>query len=130
MTNSVTNLPNFSRPSGIAINPAGTLAYVTNSGNGKVQVIDTASNAFGALISVGGNPVGISFNSAGTRAYVVNSSSHTVSVIDTATATVIPPPINTGLWPIALGQFIKATPAPVKGSINLGHTSKAELVRH
>jgi len=79
-------------PIGVAMNPAGTTAYVTNfsqgSNNGTVSVIDTASNTVTATITVGANPVGVALNPAGTLAYVTNnsqgSSNGTVSVIDTA----------------------------------------------
>jgi YVTN family beta-propeller protein len=42
-----------SEPFGVAINPAGTLAYVANSGDNTVSVIDLSDNAVTGTIEVG-----------------------------------------------------------------------------
>ena len=78
------------RPYGVAVNPAGTRAYVTNIENfdSAVKVIDTAANSVISSISAGGFPVGITVNPTGTRVYVLNAVG-TVSVINTSTNTVI-----------------------------------------
>ena len=78
-----------SAPIGVAINPAGTFAYVTNEIGNSVSVINTATNAIAATIPVGSMPNGIVINPAGTLAYVANSLSNTVSVINTATNVVV-----------------------------------------
>jgi YVTN family beta-propeller protein len=75
-------------PTGVALNPAGTLAYVTNYSDATVSVINTSTGAVTATINVGTGPFGVAVNSAGTFAYVTNNSVNTVSVIDTATNTV------------------------------------------
>ena len=62
-----------SRPSGVAVNPAGTRAYVTNYYGNSVSVIDTATNLVTATVAVGSGPVGVAVNPAGTRAYVTNN---------------------------------------------------------
>ncbi|MDH5753472.1 MAG: hypothetical protein OEZ59_13765, partial [Deltaproteobacteria bacterium] len=49
-------------------------AYVANSGNNTVSVIDTATDTIEAVINVGLFPVGVAMNSEGTRAYVTNLS--------------------------------------------------------
>ncbi len=72
-------------PYGIAVNPAGTKAYVTNSGGNTVSVIDTTSNAETHFVTVGTTPYGIAINPAGTKVYVANYGSHSISVIDTET---------------------------------------------
>ena len=43
-------------PIGVAVNPAGTRAYVTNEGSSNVSVIDMATNTVVATILVGGFP--------------------------------------------------------------------------
>ena len=73
-----------SQPSGVAVNPAGTFAYVTNEGSGTVSVIDTSTNLVTSTIGVGSEPSGVAVNPAGTLAYVTNFGSGTVSVISTA----------------------------------------------
>jgi len=73
----------------VAVNPAGTRAYVTNSGSGNVSVIDTATNTVVATVKTGTTPSAVAVNPAGTRAYVTNRANNTVSVIDTATNTVV-----------------------------------------
>ena len=77
---------------GVAFNPSGTIAYVTNYGNSKVSVIDTATNTIVNTITVGSlgsDPYGVAFNPSGTLAYVTNYGSGTVNSIDTATNTIV-----------------------------------------
>jgi YVTN family beta-propeller protein len=69
-------------PAYIAINPAGTKAYVTNSENNTVAVINLATDETTAMIHVGKSPYGVAFTPDGKYAYVANSQSDTVSVID------------------------------------------------
>jgi len=69
-------------PYGVAVNPAGTLAYVTNAGGDSVSVIDLATNLVTATIPVGFNPFGVAVNPAGTLAYVTNYNGTSVSVIN------------------------------------------------
>lgn len=71
-------------PYGLAAKPDGKAVYVTNSSDSTVSMIDVASKAATALITLptGSNPRGIAINPAGTLAYVTNNGSNTVSVID------------------------------------------------
>ena len=71
-------------PYGIAVDPAGTFAYVTNFFDGTVSKIDLGTNAVAATITVGSNPIGIVVSLDGSKVYVVNNSSGTVSVISAA----------------------------------------------
>jgi YVTN family beta-propeller protein len=79
----------------IAINPQGTLAYVTAQefGDGDtVSVINLATNTITNTITLGPGqigPAGVAFNPQGTLAYVANNNAGNVSVINTATNTVI-----------------------------------------
>jgi YVTN family beta-propeller protein len=68
---------------------AAPFAYIPNSDEGSVDVIDTATNTAVARIAVGGFLVGVAVNRAGTRVYVASQYNNTVSVIDTATNTLI-----------------------------------------
>jgi YVTN family beta-propeller protein len=64
-------------------------AYITNSGNNTVSVIDTATDTVVTTINVGANPNGVAVTPDGSRVYVTNQGGDSVSVIDTATNMVI-----------------------------------------
>ena len=74
-------------PGSVAVNPAGTRAYVTNSGSDTVSVVDTATNTVVATPPVGDASGAVAINPAGTRVYVTGSD--TLSVIDTTTNNVV-----------------------------------------
>jgi YVTN family beta-propeller protein len=84
-------------PSGIAITPDGTTAYVTNAGSNTVTPIAIASNTAGMPIPVGSNPSAIAITSDGKTAYVTNQGSDNVTPIATAS--------NTAGMPIPVGSF-------------------------
>jgi YVTN family beta-propeller protein len=63
-------------------------AYITNTGNNTVSVINTATNTVTATIAVGLHPIGVAVTPDGSKVYVANDYSNTVSVIDTASNTV------------------------------------------
>ena len=90
---------------GIALNPSGTRAYYTDSNNGRLYVVDTATNTVIANIPVGTAPDGVSVTPDGLMVYVANAFSGSVSVIDALTNTVIAT-ISTGGQPLAFGNFI------------------------
>ena len=79
------------RPTGVAITPDGTHAYVTNVIDGTVSVITTATGVVSAPITVGKAPVGVAITPDGKHVYVTNNADGTVSVITTATGAVSPP---------------------------------------
>jgi YVTN family beta-propeller protein len=90
----------------VAVNPAGTLVYVTTeSGGNDVAVIDAGTNTVLTRVPVP-FPWGVAVNPAGTRVYVTSVSTNSVAVIDTSTHTVIGS-IPVGSTPIAFGQFIR-----------------------
>jgi len=68
---------------------AAPFAYIPNSLDNTVSVIDTVTNNVIATVPVGVQPYGVAVNPAGTRVYVTNVGSASVSVIDTATNTVV-----------------------------------------
>ena len=71
------------------MDPATHTAYVTNTDDGTVSVIDAATNAVTATIPVGTSPFGVAVDPAAGTVYVANDSADgTVSVIDAATRAV------------------------------------------
>jgi len=86
-------------PSGIALNLAGTRAYVTDASVGHrlcrinlVALPASVANADCAVVGAadddGANPNAVAVSPDGTRAYVVNHGEATVSAVDTATLAV------------------------------------------
>src|SRR5688572_15404528 len=60
---------------------AAPFAYIPNSGNDTVSVIDTATNTVVATVAVGDRPMAVAVLPDGSRAYIANSEADTVSVI-------------------------------------------------
>jgi YVTN family beta-propeller protein len=77
-------------------------AYITNSGDGTVSVIDTTNNTVVMTIPVGRKPFGVAVTPDGSKVYIANSGDGTVSVINTATNTVIGSPIAVGTNPVGV----------------------------
>ena len=75
-------LPSGSNPDGVAVNAAGTIAAVTESGRGKVAILNLSTNAIIAEVATGSGPVSVAI--AGTQAVVVNQDSDNVSIVDLA----------------------------------------------
>ena len=82
-----TTIPVGNIPTDVAINPAGTFAYVTNLSSGTISKINLATDTV-TTISVGTTVYRVAINPAGTFAYVTNYFG-TVSKIDLATDTVV-----------------------------------------
>jgi YVTN family beta-propeller protein len=97
-------------PDAIAVNPAGTMAYVANYSANTVTPIDLQSAKAGPPIPAGIGPAGIAVNPTGTMAYVTDDGSastlgHTVTPIDLRTDKA-KPPITVGAGP----QGVAITP--------------------
>ena len=86
-------------PSDVKLSTDGRYAYVTNSGDGTVSVMDTTTNKVVRTISVGSGPSSIAVNPDGRYVYVLNSNQSipltggyigksTISVINTTNFTV------------------------------------------
>ena len=60
----------------------GPYAYIANSGDNNVSVIDTATNKVTAMIPVGNYPMGVAVTLDGKKVYVTNLIGDTISVID------------------------------------------------
>jgi YVTN family beta-propeller protein len=68
---------------------AAPFAYITNSLDNNVSVIDTALNTLVTTVTVGTDPNGVAVNPTGAFAYVANRGSNNVSVINIATNIVV-----------------------------------------
>lgn len=96
------SVPVQANPVGVAVNPAGSRVYVTNSGSNSVSVIETGKHTvvpvadpsnIGSTIpyiglGIGKTPWGIAVSTSGDKVYVANSGDNSVSVIDAASNTV------------------------------------------
>lgn len=89
--------PSFNEPYAIAINSAGTKAYVANSNSSTVTIIDIATNTVSGVIGGFDGPSGIVINDQTNIAYVNNyggpggvgsGNGTTVSVLDLTTNTI------------------------------------------
>jgi len=84
---------------------AAPFAYVTNAGAGSVSVIDMATNAVIATVTVGLTPEQVAITPNGAFAYVAKSDGSnpgSVSVIATATNTVVGSPIPVDVAPVGV----------------------------
>jgi len=109
----------FNEPYTVTINAAGTIAYVTNSNQTGISIIDIASNTVVGLIDGFDGPSGMVITPDGTTAYVNNyggpegvgsGNGTTVSVVDLATNTIVDT-IMVGQAPAAVaispdGEFV------------------------
>ena len=75
-------LPSGANPDGLAVNAAGTIAAVAESGRGKVAILNLATNAITTEVATGSGPVSVAI--AGTQAVVVNQDADSVSIVDLA----------------------------------------------
>src|SRR5207237_6565988 len=99
---------------GVAVNAAGTRAYVANFSSGTVSVIDTSTNTVIATIPGVTQAAGIAVNPAGTRVYVTTNGGPTF-VIDATTNTVLTTIPNSGFLGLVFtpsGAFIYSSNNP------------------
>jgi len=90
--------PSFSEPYRVTINPAGTLAYVSNSGGSTVTIINIATNTVSGVIDGFDGPTGMVITPNGMIGYVNNygaaggvgsGNGTTVSVVSLVSNTII-----------------------------------------
>ena len=79
----VAEVPVGHRPSSVAIDPDSKNAYVANTRDGSVSVVDLDSRKAKETFGVGAEPSALALSPNGTRLYVANSSSNSLTVIDT-----------------------------------------------
>ena len=84
------------------------VAYITNSWDNTVSVINTTTNTVIATIPVGNFPYGATVTPDGTKVYVTNYNGNTVSVINTATNNVTAT-VNVGSHPMGVAVTPDAT---------------------
>ena len=77
-----------STPTGIAIDPAGTTAYVANQGSSSLGIVDIASSTQVFTVNLTSNPFATAVSPNGQRAYVTTNANK-VYVINTATRTIV-----------------------------------------
>jgi len=102
-------------PFAVAMSPDGKRAYITDSANDRVSVLDVATRAVVGSIAVGGAPSGIAVAGDG-RAYVVNSADGTVTVFDTATNRIMRPYVYVGSDPTGVAVNAAGTRVVVANS--------------
>ncbi len=94
-------------------------AYITNSGDNTVSVIDTADNTVTATIPVGDFPYGVAVNRAGTAVYVTN-----VGPPFTSTLSVIDPSLNAETAEVSIGfapQGVAVSPDGTRVFVTTAH---------
>jgi YVTN family beta-propeller protein len=103
--NVVATIPVGDGPWGVAVNPAGTFAYVVNNHDtalgDSVSVISTASKAVVATVKVQSVPFAAAVTPDGQYVYVTNANSNTVSVIQTSNNTVVAT-VPVGQYPVGI----------------------------
>jgi len=97
----------FNHPINISITSNGKTAYVLNSGNDTISIVDIATNKVTGIVTDSGttlnHPVAIAITPDDKKAYIINQAHSTVSILDIATNTI------TGI--VASGNF--STPADI-----------------
>jgi len=68
---------------------AASFAYIANSGDNSISIIDTTSNTVTATVPSTYAPYGVAVNPTGTRVYLTNPEDDSVSVLDTSTNTIV-----------------------------------------
>ena len=104
-----------SGPNHVAV--SATRAYITNTFDGTVSVIDTSTNNVIATIGVGQEPGAVAVR--GDRVYVANYVSGTVSVID-ATNNTVTATIPVGARPVGIAPTPDGTKVYVRNGYDVG----------
>jgi YVTN family beta-propeller protein len=76
-------------PTSVAAHPNNTTAYVSNSLDGTVSVVNLTTSSVTSTINVGAEPSAIAVTPNGSFLYVANFASNNVSVIDTGTLSTV-----------------------------------------
>jgi YVTN family beta-propeller protein len=111
----------------LAINPAGTQAYVGNLFDGTISVINLKNNTvFPLPIQTGSGPSSIAFTPDGKHAYVANYYDNTVDDIDTSTQLIVGAAIPVGRQPmnvVITPDGLKAYVTNIDGTVSVINTS-------
>jgi YVTN family beta-propeller protein len=107
---------------GLALSPAGDLAYVANMNDNTVSIVRTADMSVLATVPVGSQPVGVATAPDGSAVFVANSADGTLSTIDAATRSVVAT-VYVGEGPFSPGAFVAdAAPDPRAALVGLAQT--------
>jgi YVTN family beta-propeller protein len=76
-----------SKPNAVAVNPAGTTAWIVDAANARVYPLSLATSTLGAAVAVGtqGDPTAMVVTPSGAQVLVADYGSHQVSAINTST---------------------------------------------
>ncbi|SHJ30795.1 DNA-binding beta-propeller fold protein YncE [Hymenobacter daecheongensis DSM 21074] len=103
-------------PFGVAVNTAGTRAYVVNRLSNTLQAYDLSGGVapvpLGNAVPTGLVPLSVALNGAGSRAYVVNYTSNTLQVYD----------LSGGGAPVPLGGSVTTDIRPMRVVVNAAGT--------
>jgi YVTN family beta-propeller protein len=81
-------VPAGKSPWGVAVDPGSHTAYVANTSDSTVSVLDTSTRTVTATVPAGKDPWGVAVDPGSHTVYVANGIDGTVSVIDASTRTV------------------------------------------
>jgi YVTN family beta-propeller protein len=102
-------LPEGSRPMGVAVSPRDEWLYVANGRGRTVSKIRLEDHSVVASTEVGPRPWGIALSRDGTRLYSANGPSNDVTVVDTGTMKIVTRiAVGESPWTVVVG----AAPAP------------------
>src|SRR5437879_78379 len=87
----VATVPVGTSPAGVAVSLDGRYAYIAESGDDAVSVLDTGTRTITTTVALpaGSSPRGVALSPKGDFLYVADSGSDRVSVVDTATLRVV-----------------------------------------
>lgn len=88
-------LPQGAAPAGVAVNAAGTMAVVTESGHGKAAILNLSTYSVAGEATVGAGPTAVAI--FGSQAVVVNQDADSVSVFNLTSPT--PATVSVGRGP-------------------------------
>jgi YVTN family beta-propeller protein len=91
-----------SGPFSIAIDPAGTYAYVANEGGTVTKINLSTFATVGSALAVGSNPHSIAIDPTGTYAYVANYGASTVTKINLSTFLTVGSALAVGSSPFGI----------------------------
>ena len=103
------------QPISVALNGAGTRAYVVNFGSNTLQAYDVSGSGapvpLGSAVPTGASPSSVAVNGAGTRAYVVNRFGDTMQAYDVSGGT-----------PVPLGSAVPTEGQPISVAVDAAGT--------